>query len=66
MFPDAANSDNMSENVDMVEVRTDSNKSDELFSVCKNINMVDNHSRKDETTSTRMHHSSIHIKISFQ
>ena len=66
MFPDAANSDNMSENVDMVEVRTDSNKSDELFSVCKNINMVDNHSRKDETTYTRKHHSSIHIKISFQ
>ena len=49
----------MSEQVDMFEVKTEPNESDELFSVCKNTNMVANHSRKDETTSTSKHHSSI-------
>ena len=59
LFSDAANdySDNMSEQVDMVEVKTEPNESDELFSVCKNTNMVDNHSRQDKVTSESKNHS---------
>ena len=41
----------MSEQVDMVEVKTEPNESDEMLSVCKNTNVVDNHSRQDEVTS---------------
>ena len=41
----------MSEKFDMVEVKTEPNESDELFSVCKNTNFVENHSRNDKTTS---------------
>ena len=50
---DVANdyTDNMSEQVDMVEVETEPNESYEMFSVFKNTNMVDNHSRQDEVTS---------------
>ena len=53
LFSDAANdySDNMIEQVDMIEVKTEPNESDELYSVCKNIHMIDNHSRQDEVTS---------------
>ena len=40
----------MSEQVDMDEVKTEPNESDELFSVSKNINTVGNHSRCDKTT----------------
>ena len=51
MVLDAANdySENMSEQVDMVEVKTEPNESDELFS--KYTNMVENHSTNDGTTS---------------
>ena len=50
---DVANyySKNMSEQVDMVEVKTEPNESNELFSVCKNNNMVENCSRQDEVIS---------------
>ena len=41
----------MSEQVDMVEVKTEPNESNELFSVCKNNNMVENCSRQDKITS---------------
>ena len=41
----------MSEQIDMVEVKTESNHSDELFSVCKNTKMVANHSRNDKSKS---------------
>ena len=53
LFSDSANdySDNMSEQVGMVEVKAEPNDSDELFSVCENINMVVNHSIQDEVTS---------------
>ena len=44
------NSDNMSEQVDMVEVKTEPNEFDDLNSVCKNTNMVDSHSRQDKVT----------------
>ena len=52
VFSDVTNdySDNMSEQVDMVEVKTEPNESDELFSVCKNTNMVENSLRNDSTT----------------
>ena len=52
IISDAANdySDNMSEQVDMVEVKTEPNESDELCSFSKNINMFGNHSRCDKTT----------------
>ena len=55
LFSDAANyhSDNMSEQVDMVEVETESNEADELFSACKNTKIVDNHSWNDKSTSER-------------
>ena len=51
-FSDAANdnSENMCEQVDMVEVKTEPNESDELCSFSKNINMFGNHSRCDKTT----------------
>ena len=57
LLSDNANdySDNMSKQVDMVEVKP--NGSNDLFSVCKNTNMVDNHQRNDKTTSE----SKIHI-----
>ena len=49
LFPAAANdySYNMSEQVDIGE----SNDFNELFSVSKNTNIVDNRSRQDEVTS---------------
>ena len=52
LFSDAANgySDNMSEQIDMVEVKTEPNECDELISDCKNTNIVDK-SSNDETTS---------------
>ena len=52
LFADAAHdySDNMSEQVDMVEVETEHNEPNESFSVCKNTKVVDNHSRNDKTT----------------
>ena len=51
-FSDAANdlSDNMTEQVDMIEVKTEPNESDELFSVCKNTNIVGDHQRDATTT----------------
>ena len=59
LFSDAANyySDNMSE---QVEVKTETNESDESFSVCKNTNMVANHPSNDGTTSESKNHNSIH------
>ena len=53
LFLDTANhySDNMSEQIDMVEVKTETNESDELNSVCKNTNMVNSHSRQDKVTT---------------
>ena len=52
---DAANdySDNMSEQVDVVEVKTEPNESDELVSICKITNVVANHSRNHKTTAER-------------
>ena len=41
----------MSEQVDMVEVKTEPNESEELFSFCGNANMVDNNSIQDKVTS---------------
>ena len=49
----------MSEHVDMVEVKTEPNELDELFSVCKNTYMVDNHSRNNGTISESENHTSI-------
>ena len=69
MFLDALidYSDNMSKQVDMVEVKTGPIQSDELLSVCKNTNMVDNHSRQDlKVTFESKIYSSIHFKIGFQ
>ena len=68
LFADAANgySDNMSEQVDMVQVKTETNESDELVSVCKNTNMVVNHSIQDEVTYESKIYISIHFKINFQ
>ena len=51
----------MSEQFDMVEVKTEPNESDELFSVCKNTIMVDNHSRNYKTTFESKNHNSIHF-----
>ena len=67
LFSDRANdySDNMSEQVDMIEVEAKANESDELFSVCKNTNMVDNDSSNEEITSKSKIYCSIHLKISF-
>ena len=39
----------------MVEVKTEPNESEELFSACKNTNMVDNNSRQHEVTSESKH-----------
>ena len=68
IFPDAANdySDNMSEQVDMVEVKTEPNDSDELFSICENINMVNNHSNPDKTTFQGNNHILINFKLNSQ
>ena len=41
----------MSEQVDMVEVKTEPNESDQLFSVCRNTNMVRNYSSNDRNIS---------------
>ena len=61
LFSDAANdySDNMIEQVDMIEVKTEPNESDELFSICKNTNMVANYSSNDRTTSESKNHTLI-------
>ena len=58
LFSDSANdySDNISQQVDMDEVKAESNESDEFFSVCKNINMVDKYSSNDGTTSEGIKH----------
>ena len=55
LVSDAANSysDNMSEQVDVVEVKTEPNESDELVSICKITNVVANHSRNHKTTAER-------------
>ena len=67
-FSDVANdySDNMSEQVDMIEVKIEPNESDELFSACKTTDMVDNHSINDRTTSESMIDSTILFKISIK
>ena len=49
----------MSEQVDMVEVKTESNEFDEFFSLCKNTIMFDNIARNDKTTSESKNDSSI-------
>ena len=61
MFPDITNdySDNVSGLVDLVEVKNEPNESEELFSICKNTNIVTNHSRQDEVTSESKIYSSI-------
>ena len=41
----------MSEQVDMVEVITELNESEELISVCKNTKMVANNSTQEKVTS---------------
>ena len=41
----------MVEQVDMLEVKTEPNESDELFFDRENTDMVDNHSKQDEVTS---------------
>ena len=51
----------MSEQVDMVEVKTEPNESDELFSKCKNTNMVANHSRQNKVISESKIFSAIHL-----
>ena len=53
VFSDAANGDinKMSEQVEMVEVKTEPNESDELIPVCKNTDIFDNNSIQDELTS---------------
>ena len=68
LFSDAANeySENMSEQVGMVEVKTEHNTSDELFSVSKTTNIVANYSEKDGPTSESRNYSSILLKISFK
>ena len=55
----------MSEQVDMVEVKTEPNECHEMFSACKNANMVDNHSMIDQTTSKSENHNSTHFKNKF-
>ena len=49
----------MSEQVDIVEVKIEPSESDELFSVYKNTNMVDMHSRNDKSTSESKNYTSI-------
>ena len=53
LFVDTASyySDVMSEQIDLVEVEVETTESDESFSVYKNTNMVDNHSRQDDVIS---------------
>ena len=51
--------DNMSEQIDMVEVETEPNESDELLYLCNNANMVDNHSRQEEIISKSKNLTSI-------
>ena len=48
----------MSEQVGMVEVEIEPFESDELFSVCKNTNMVDNHSMNEKTACESKNHTS--------
>ena len=55
---------NMTEHVDIVEVKTEPNETDELFSACKNTKIVDN-SRNDETTSGSKIYISLNFKLSF-
>ena len=50
----------MSEQVDMVEVKTEPNESDELFDVCTYTNMFENLSRNEHTTSESKNISSIY------
>ena len=66
IISDAANdySDNMSKQVDMVEVKTEPNESDDLFFVCNNTNMATNHSRQDEVTSESKNQTLIKFKLS--
>ena len=67
IISDAANdySDNMSETVEMVEVKTDSNESGKLYYVCKNTNMVYKHSTNDKFTSESNNHSLINFLLCF-
>ena len=51
----------MSEQVDMVEVKTEPNDSDELISDGENTTMVDNNSSNDRTTSESKNNTSIHF-----
>ena len=63
LLSDAANdySNNMSDQVDMVEVKTEPDESDEFFSVCENTNMVTNHSIQHQVTSESKIYGSIHF-----
>ena len=56
----------MGEQVYMVEVKTEPNDSDELFSVCENINMVNNHPNPDKTTFQGNNHILINFKLNSQ
>ena len=56
----------MSEQVDMVEVKTEPNESVDLFSVCNNTDMVANHTRHVEFTSESKDHSSVILKLNFK
>ena len=47
----------MSEQVDMVQVKTEPYESDELFTDGENTNMVDNNSRQDEVKCESKNHS---------
>ena len=49
----------MSEQFDMVEVKPEPNQSDELLTVPKNNNVVDNNSRQHEVTPESKNPSSI-------
>ena len=68
LFLDAANdnSDNMSEQVNLVEVKTESNESDELFFDGENTDMVDSHSQQDNITSESKNNTLIKFKLSLQ
>ena len=46
----------MSEQIDMVEVKTEPNQSDESLSVCKNTNIFAYPSRQDKVTSESKNH----------
>ena len=56
----------MSEQVDLVEIKTEPNEYDELFSICKNTNMVANYSSNDRTTSESKNHTLIKFQLSLQ